>query len=221
MGGHRQTPKTHRKEYGGSCSNDRKLVHVLPQCMPQDPRSSLTAAVQAGHASLLLELRGVAKRPVEPHRLFSEPARQGGIDLISLMKLSGRHFILAAGFEQWVHLAKALPSPEAEQHAIFFSANQQHGAIRQIDQVAPFDNFVQRNATPGRLRAVARPWHAASRIVQPNRRQDLRRGWSFSSWQLVMPQAKLTKRISPLIGIGVRRLTQYSLHGSPIQLLLD
>lgn len=77
--------------------------------MPQDPRSNLTATVWAGHASLLLKLGGVAEHLVKPHRLFGEVARQGGIDLITLVKLSRRHFILAAGFEQRVYLAQALP----------------------------------------------------------------------------------------------------------------
>lgn len=50
-----------------------------------------------------------------------------------------RHFVLATWFQSGFYRQQPLASPEPEQQTAGFCANEQHGAIGEVDQMAPLD----------------------------------------------------------------------------------
>ena len=58
---------------------------------------------------------------------------------------------LAAWLQARLDMAQPLAAPEAEEHARGFGADQKHGAVREIDQMRPFDPLFERSGGHRRL----------------------------------------------------------------------
>src|SRR5678816_3368905 len=84
-------------------------------------------------------VRRVAKGLVEFHGSLRESAHHGGTDFVAFVQRYRRHLVFSAGLQAPIDLPQALPPPEAEQDALRFGADEEHGTFREIDEVAPLD----------------------------------------------------------------------------------
>ena len=85
----------------------------------------------------------IADLLVECDGLSGETSDNRRPDCHALAEFERRHLVLAAGLEPRLDLAKPLAAPEAEQHALVLGADQQHRAVRRIDEMAPFHRLVE------------------------------------------------------------------------------
>src|SRR5215204_3818996 len=90
-----------------------------------------------------LDVRRVAKCLVEFDGSLHEAAYHTRADSLVLTQADGGHLVLAAWLQALFGLPQALATPESEKYPIVFRADEQHRAVREVDQVPPLDHFVQ------------------------------------------------------------------------------